>query len=103
LLEGGPLKTYRLLGPEGFFMSPEPGTLGGNAKTRVYGRLDCRAPRAGLAKGTYQKDRVFFADAAAAEASGYRPCGRCLRDTYREETPDVARAPQRRSNRRWGR
>jgi methylphosphotriester-DNA--protein-cysteine methyltransferase len=84
-------------------MSPEPGTLGGNAKTRVYGRLDCRAPRAGLAKGTYQKDRVFFADAAAAEASGYRPCGRCLRDTYREETPDVARAPQRRSNRRWGR
>ena len=97
------MKTYRLLGPAGFFDSPEPGTLGGNAKTRVYGRLDCPAPRSGLAKGTYQKDRVFFADAAAAEAAGYRPCGRCLRDSYRPVTPDVTRARPRSPNSRWGR
>lgn len=96
------MKTYRLLGPTGFYTSTEPGILGGNAKTRVYGRLDCRAPRAGLAKGTYQKNRVFFADATLAEAAGYRPCGLCMRDAYRAPTPDVAGPPRRRPN-RWGR
>ncbi len=97
------MKTFRLLGPAGFYMSTEPGTLGGNAKTRVYGRLDCPAPRAGLVKGTYQKDRVFFSDAAAAEATGYHPCGRCMRDSYREVAPDVAGRSLRRPISRWGR
>jgi methylphosphotriester-DNA--protein-cysteine methyltransferase len=97
------MKTFRLLGPAGFYESTEPGTLGGNAKTRVYGRLDCRAPRAGLVKGTYQKDRVFFSDAAAAEATGYHPCGRCMRDSYQEVAPDAAARSLRRPNSRWGR
>jgi methylphosphotriester-DNA--protein-cysteine methyltransferase len=95
------MKTFRLLGPAGFYASTEPGTLGGNAKTRVYGRLDCRAPRVGLEKGTYQKNRVFFSDASAAEAAGYRPCGRCMRDSYRDVAPDDRQAPAR--NRRWSR
>jgi methylphosphotriester-DNA--protein-cysteine methyltransferase len=97
------MKTFRLLGPAGFYASTEPGTLGGNAKTRVYGRLDCRAPRVGLEKGTYQKDRVFFSDAIHAEAAGYRPCGRCMRDSYREVAPDAARRSLRTPNSRWGR
>jgi hypothetical protein len=96
------MTTYRLLGPAGFYASTEPGSLGGNAKIRVYGRLDCRAPRAGLAKGTYQKNRVFFADAVTAEASGYRPCGRCMRDSYRAVRPDVA-APSPSQSSRLGR
>jgi methylphosphotriester-DNA--protein-cysteine methyltransferase len=70
---------YRLLGPDGFYASNEPGEFGGNEKTRIYGRLDCRAPRSGLAKGTYQRSRVFFADEATAVAAGYRPCGKCMR------------------------
>ena len=36
-----------------------------------------------IAKGdTYQKHRVFFADEAAAIASGYRPCGNCMKPQY---------------------
>jgi Metal binding domain of Ada len=96
------MKTFRLLGPAGFYVSTKPGTLGGNAKTRVYGRLDCRAPRAGLAKGTYQKDRVFFSDVAAAEATGYRPCGRCMRDSYREVAADAAGRSLGKPISRWG-
>lgn len=97
------MKRYRLLGPDGFYESTEPGALGGNAKTRVYGQLDCPAPRAGLAKGTYQKNRVFFADEATAAATGYRPCGRCMRDSYREPPPSGERPPPRRSTSRWDR
>lgn len=77
--------TYRLLGPDGFYDSEFPGELGGNEKTRIYGRLDCRAPKAGLAKGTYQKHRVFFASEKLAVASGFRPCNKCMRDSYRPE------------------
>ena len=79
-----PLKLYRLLGPDGFYDCLEPGTLGGNEKTKIYGQLDCRAPKSGLAKGTYQRHRVFFADEDSARATGFRPCGKCMRDSYRE-------------------
>jgi Metal binding domain of Ada len=74
-----PVKTYRLLGPDGFYDSVVPGELGGNEKSRIYGRLDCRSPKAGLAKGTYQQHRVFFADEETAVATGYRPCAKCMR------------------------
>mgnify|MGYP003701171571 CR=1 FL=1 len=95
------MKTFRLLGPAGFYASTEPGALGGNAKTRVYGRLDCRAPKVGLEKGTYQKNRVFFSDAVTAEAAGYHPCARCMRDSYREVEPDARSS--RKPPSRWGR
>lgn len=77
-------KTYRLLGPDGaFYDSVTPGLLGGHAKQRIYGRLDCRAATRALARSdTYRKHRVFFADEAAALATGYRPCGVCLRPQY---------------------
>ena len=97
------MKTFRLLGPAGFYASTEPGTLGGNAKTRIYGRLDCRAPRVGLEKGTYQRNRVFFSDAVTAEAAGYRPCGRCMRDSYRADASGPSERSRQRSNSRWGR
>lgn len=75
-------KTYRLLDPDGStFQSTTPGELGGNSKAKIYGRLDCTAANAALAKG-YTAHRVFFADEAAAITSGYRPCGRCLRTQY---------------------
>ena len=37
----------------------------------------CSATTSPLAKGTYQKSRVFFANEEAAIAAGHRPCGRC--------------------------
>ena len=59
------------------------GTIGGHRGTRIYGRLDCASALRAIAKGGYVKYRVFFADEAAAIAAGYRPCARCMPETYR--------------------
>jgi hypothetical protein len=76
-------KLYRLIGPDGReVLSAVPGTLGGNRRRKIYGRLHCRSAVAALLRG-YAKHRVFFADEATALAAGYRPCGICLRDEYR--------------------
>jgi methylphosphotriester-DNA--protein-cysteine methyltransferase len=73
---------YTLLGPDGRpFRSPTKGTLGGHARTKVYGRLDCHVGVRNAAAG-HTRHRVFFADEATARAAGYRPCGACLRAQY---------------------
>ncbi|HEY6123259.1 MAG TPA: Ada metal-binding domain-containing protein [Steroidobacteraceae bacterium] len=59
-----------------------PGTLGGHRKTQIYGRLDCRTALAAIARGGYVNQRVFFLDAKAATAAGYRPCAVCLPEAY---------------------
>ena len=74
---------FTLLGADGPYSSETPGTLGGNAKLRIHGRLDCGSARAALPRG-YAQHRVFFADEATAVAAGYRPCGHCMRAEYRE-------------------
>lgn len=74
---------YRLLGPNGeIFLSATPGSLGGNRRLKIYGRLDCPSARRALSRG-YARRRVFFADEATAIAAGYRPCGVCMREAYR--------------------
>jgi methylphosphotriester-DNA--protein-cysteine methyltransferase len=79
-----PGKRYRLTALDGStYESPTPGLFGGNRKLKIYGRLDCASARRALPKG-YARHRVFFADEAAAIAAGYRPCGTCLRERYRE-------------------
>jgi methylphosphotriester-DNA--protein-cysteine methyltransferase len=79
------VKTYTLLDRDGQpYESPEKGQLGGHAGTRVYGRLDCPVALSLLRRGFEPKHRVFFADEATAVAAGFRPCGACLRDRYRE-------------------
>jgi hypothetical protein len=76
-------KQFRLIGSDGQeTLSPVPGTLGGNRRRRIYGRLDCRSAVGALPTG-YAKHRVFFADEATALAAGYRPCGTCMREEYR--------------------
>lgn len=52
-------------------------TLGGNRPGRIYGRIDCRA-----GKRMKVDNRVFFRDAAEAEARGFRPCAVCLPTDY---------------------
>ena len=66
------------------YASELPGLLGGHRRTRVYGRLDCRAARRAIARGGYVAHRVFFADEATAVAAGYRPCAVCLPELYRD-------------------
>ena len=73
---------YYLLDANGeSVVSATPGLLGGNRRSRIYGRLDCPSARRALARG-YAKRRVFFADEAAAIAAGYRPCARCMPAAY---------------------
>ena len=70
--------TYHLMQGDGRIVDSEiPGTLGGNATLRIYGRLDCESAVNALRRG-YAKHRVFFADEQAAIDAGFRPCGRCM-------------------------
>ncbi|MEO6526168.1 MAG: Ada metal-binding domain-containing protein [Gemmatimonadaceae bacterium] len=75
-------KRYRLLQADGATItSATPGLIAGNARLRIYGRLDCRSAIRALPRG-YAKRRVFFADEATAIVAGYRPCGACMRTAY---------------------
>ncbi len=78
-------KTYRLLGADGTpYQSAAKGQWGGHDRTRIYGRLDCPSALRAIARGGYARHRVFFADEQTAIAAGYRPCGTCCKDRYRE-------------------
>jgi methylphosphotriester-DNA--protein-cysteine methyltransferase len=79
-------KTYHLLGADGrSYDSETKGELGGNRRLKIYGRLDCpSALRAIKRGGPYPRHRVFFADEAGAITAGYRPCGNCMREAYRQ-------------------
>jgi methylphosphotriester-DNA--protein-cysteine methyltransferase len=73
---------YHLLDAHGRTVeSTLPGTLGGNRRLRIYGRLDCASAIRALPLG-YAARRVFFADESTAIAAGYRPCGICMRQEY---------------------
>ena len=90
------MKPYKLLGADGkIYESENPGLLGGNSKLKIYGRLDCPSVLSTIRRfpGSYEKSRVFFADEKTALAAGYRPCGNCLRQKYREymENPEKYR------------
>ena len=76
-------RTWLLLGPDGPYRSPVPGTLGGHRRSRIYGRLDCPGALRWIARGKYVTHRVFFADEATAVAAGFRPCANCLREAHR--------------------
>jgi hypothetical protein len=53
--------------------------LSGNGKLKIYGTLKC-------ASGKRMKDmnRVFFATEVEAVSLGYRPCGHCMKQQYRQ-------------------
>jgi methylphosphotriester-DNA--protein-cysteine methyltransferase len=79
------VKEYTLLGRDGApYKSATKGALGGHARTKVYGRLDCPVALSLLRRGFEPKHRVFFADEETAIAAGYRPCGACMRGRYRQ-------------------
>jgi methylphosphotriester-DNA--protein-cysteine methyltransferase len=78
-----PGRTWTLHGSDGrLHSSPTPGTLGGHRRSKIYGRLDCRAALQAIARGGYLKYRVFFADEATAIAAGFRPCAVCMPEAY---------------------
>lgn len=74
---------FTLIGADGKpCESRTPGKFGGHRGTHIYGRLDCRSALRAIARGGYVKQRVFFRDAAAARAAGYRPCAVCMPREY---------------------
>jgi methylphosphotriester-DNA--protein-cysteine methyltransferase len=76
-------RRWKLVGSDGEpYTSATRGTLGGNRRSRIYGRLDCRAALAAIARGGYASNRVFFADEPTAIAAGYRPCAVCMPTEY---------------------
>jgi methylphosphotriester-DNA--protein-cysteine methyltransferase len=78
-----PARAWILTGADGKpYESDAPGTLGGHRRTRIYGKLDCRAALQAIARGGYVKQRVFFADEVSAIAAGYRPCAVCMPAEY---------------------
>ena len=84
-------KMYKLLGADGtIYESETPGEFGGNSKQKVYGRFDCPSALSTIKRfpGSYEKSRVFFADEKTALAAGYRPCGNCLREQYKQYKDD---------------
>ena len=79
------MKTYTLLGRGRTAPAvAHPRHPGRTPAQQVYGRLDCPTALRWIAKGQYVQHRVFFADEETAVAAGYRPCGHCLRERYRE-------------------
>ena len=61
-----------------------PGTLGGNKKLKIYGKLDCPSALRYISEGKYTSNRVFFEDEASAIKAGYRPCAVCMNKEYKE-------------------
>lgn len=66
------------------YLCDKKGTLGGNKKLKIYGKLDCPSAIKWIEKGHYIKNRVFFPDEETAIKAGYRPCAICMKKEYDE-------------------
>jgi methylphosphotriester-DNA--protein-cysteine methyltransferase len=53
--------------------------LGGNLRLRIYGTLSCSS-----GKRMKKQNRVFFKNETEAIVLGFRPCGHCLKEKYKE-------------------
>ncbi|MBO6517822.1 MAG: metal-binding protein [Bacteroidia bacterium] len=53
--------------------------LGGNVKLKIYGTLQCTS-----GKRIKMENRVFFRSENEAKTHGYRPCGHCMPEKYKE-------------------
>lgn len=74
---------FRLIDSSGKeYLSSIPGTLGGNKKLKIYGRLDCPSAKKWIEKGYYISNRVFFENEDIAISAGYRPCAICMPNEY---------------------
>lgn len=59
-------------------------TMGGHRKLKIYGHLNCPNAKRWIKKGHYVKQRVFFTSESEAIENGYRPCGCCMKEEYKE-------------------
>jgi methylphosphotriester-DNA--protein-cysteine methyltransferase len=55
----------------------------GNQQLKIYGTLKCKS-----GKRIKQENRVFFSSKEDAVINGFRPCGHCMREKYKEWKKD---------------
>lgn len=78
-------KIYKLTNSENKeIQSKIPGTIAGNKRLKIYGRLDCPSALRHIKNGYYIKNRVFFENEQIAIEAGYRPCGICMKNEYKK-------------------
>jgi len=53
--------------------------FGGNKKLKIYGTLQCKS-----GKRMKKENRVFFISEKEAMKMGYRPCGHCMKNKYKQ-------------------
>jgi len=53
--------------------------FGGNEKLKTYGTLNCRS-----GMRMKKENHVFFASEKEAIKQGYRPCGHCMHEKYKQ-------------------
>lgn len=53
--------------------------LGGNEKLKIFGTLKCKS-----GKRMKKENRVFFSSEEEALKNGYRACGHCMKNTFKE-------------------
>ncbi len=51
----------------------------GNSRLKIFGLLNCSS-----GKRMKRQNRIFFKTETEAIAAGFRPCGHCMRDQYRQ-------------------
>lgn len=79
------MKIYKLIDSNNHeYISTKKGLFGGNKKLKIYGRLDCPSALKWISRGYYVDHRVFFAKENDAIKAGYRPCGICMKEEYKE-------------------
>jgi len=59
---------------------------GGNMKLKIYGTLHCSS-----GKRMKKENRVFFQNISDAIENGYRPCGNCMREAYKNWSNGIVR------------
>ncbi|WP_462254098.1 Ada metal-binding domain-containing protein [Ferruginibacter sp.] len=52
--------------------------LAGNQNLKIYGLLSCKS-----GKRMKKENRVFFESEKTAIKNGYRPCGHCMKEKYK--------------------
>lgn len=68
--------------PAGISVLDLPSTICGNRKTKVYGKATCVATNGHLILNSDNPYGEIFDSIHEAEAAGYRPCSKCMKDDY---------------------
>jgi methylphosphotriester-DNA--protein-cysteine methyltransferase len=53
--------------------------MAGNAKLKIYGKLNCTS-----GKRMKAANRIFFKNEEEALQTGFRPCGNCMKQAYKD-------------------